>query len=53
MDTLIGLVTEEEGDQKWKEAFANTTPNEFDWLEKMFMEEEEKYGTTPLDFAGR
>lgn len=45
--------TEEEADRKWKEAFANTTEEEFDRLEKMFLEEEEKYGTMPLDFTGK
>ena len=42
-----------EADLKWQEAFANTTEEEFDWVEKMFTEEEEKNGIIPLDFTGK
>ena len=45
-------VQETEADCKWKEAFANTTEEEFERLEKMLMEEE-KYELMPLDFTGR
>lgn len=46
-------ISDIEADLKWQEAFTNTTEEEFDWLEKMFTEEEEKNGTIPLDFTGK
>lgn len=42
---------EQEADRKWKEAFENTTEEEFIWLEKKFVEEEKKQGVTPIDRA--
>ena len=44
---------EEGANRKWEEAIANTTEEEFDWLEKKFLEDEAKYGTMPLDFTGK
>ena len=40
-------------DRAWDEAFANTTDEEFERLEEMLMEDERRFGTMPLDFAGR
>ena len=42
-----------EAERKWREAFAGTTEEELDHLEQIFVEEEAKHGTTPLDFKKR
>ena len=40
-------------DHAWQQAIAATTPEQLTRLELMFMEDEERDGTEPLDFAGR
>ena len=49
-DTAI-LESAEKANRRWDRAFANTTEEQFDWLEQMFAKEEAKYGLLPLDFT--
>jgi hypothetical protein len=55
MDEDLNFGTPEQliqDEQAWREKVASTTPEQLAGLEAMFMEEERK-GTTPLDFSGR
>lgn len=43
----------EADEQQWETAFKATTPNQIKKLEQMFLEEEEREGTLPLDFTDK
>lgn len=43
----------EEDERHWQAAFDATTPEQLAALEKIFIEDEERGGTTPLDFTDK